>query len=152
MSLFDHLIAGDLPASFVHQDDRCVAFMDISPINRGHVLVVPRASVATLIDLSPDDLAHLWRVAVQVGAAQRAALGSQAQHFLVNDGKAASQSVPHVHIHVIPRHGGDALATVSRMIWHVGGLLMKRRPKENRRAELDAVAAAIAAHMGEVTS
>lgn len=71
MTIFDHLIAGALPASFVHQDERCVAFMDISPITPGHVLVVPRQSVATLDALDAETRAHLWEVARKVGVAQR---------------------------------------------------------------------------------
>lgn len=147
MTIFDHLIAGALPASFVHQDERCVAFMDISPITPGHVLVVPRQSVATLDALDAETRAHLWEVACKVGVAQRQALGSVAQHLLVNDGPGASQSVPHVHIHVIPRYGGDTLRTVTRLIAHVSMLATRRRPREKGRAQLQALAQRIATAM-----
>jgi histidine triad (HIT) family protein len=79
-SIFDHIIAGRLPASFVHRDAHCVAFMDINPVSRGHVLVVPLQSVATLDELDPQTLPRLWEVALRVGRAQRAGLGSLAQH------------------------------------------------------------------------
>ena len=147
MTIFDHIIAGALPASFVHQDEQCVAFMDINPITRGHVLVVPRQSVATLDELDASTRAHLWEVARRVGQAQRQALGSLAQHLLVNDGKGASQTVPHVHIHVIPRYGGDTLRTVTRLIWHISLLAAKRHPRENGRDALEALAQRIAAAM-----
>lgn len=147
MTIFDHLMAGNLPASFVWQDQICVAFLDISPITAGHVLVVPRQSVATLDELDMHTRAHLWEVAGRVGQAQRQALGSVAQHLLVNDGKGASQTVPHVHIHVIPRYGGDTLRTVTRLIWHISLLAAKRRPRENGRDTLDALAQRIAAAM-----
>ena len=133
MTIFDHLIAGALPASFVHQDERCVAFMDISPITPGHVLVVPRQSVATLDALDAEARAHLWEVARKVGVAQRQALGSVAQHLLVNDGPGASQSVPHVHIHVIPRYGGDTLRTVTSACWRRGGGRARRAASSCRR-------------------
>jgi histidine triad (HIT) family protein len=144
-TIFDALIDGRLAASFVHRDEHCVAFMDINPITRGHVLVVPLQSVATLDELDPDVRAHLWEVARAVAAAQRAGLGSKAQHFLVNDGKAASQTVPHVHIHVIPRYGNDTIRTIGRMIWHVSTLTLRRPETKARREQLDALAARIAA-------
>lgn len=137
MTIFDRIIAGQIPASFAYQDAHCVAFMDINPITRGHTLVVPRRSVATLDRLDPALRAHLWEVVQRIGAAQRQGLGSRAQHLLVNDGKAASQSVPHVHIHVIPRYRGDTLRTVGRMIWHVTTLTLPRRETAARRADLD---------------
>ena len=86
-------------------------------------------------------------VARKVGVAQRQALGSVAQHLLVNDGPGASQSVPHVHIHVIPRYGGDTLRTVTRLIAHVSMLATRRRPREKGRAQLQALAQRIATAM-----
>lgn len=147
MTVFDHLIAGRIPASFVHQDAVCVAFMDIRPITRGHVLVVPRTSVATLAELDAGTRAHLLEVAVRIGTAQRRALGSLAQHLLVNDGEDASQTVPHVHIHVIPRYRGDRAVAVARMIWHIAKLALPIRERARERAELDDQARAIAAAM-----
>jgi len=144
MTIFDRIIAGQIPASFVWQDMVCVAFMDIRPISRGHVLVVPRQSVATLEELEASTLAHLWETAVRVGRAQRRALGSAAQHFLVNDGREASQSVPHVHLHVIPRYTGDRYGTVARMIWHIATLAVPPREKLDQRQRLEADARAIA--------
>ncbi len=147
MTVFDQIIAGALPASFVHRDAQCVAFMDINPITRGHVLVVPRRSVPTLDALDAPLRAHLWTVAQRIGQAQRAALGSAAQHLLVNDGKAASQTVPHVHIHVIPRYPGDTVRALSRIVWHITTLTLPRRESARWRSRLDAQAAAIAAAM-----
>jgi histidine triad (HIT) family protein len=146
MTIFDRIIAGQIPASFVWQDALCVVFLDINPMSRGHALVVPRQSVATLEELDAPVLAHLWQTATRIGAAQRHALGSAAQHFLVNDGKDASQSVPHVHIHVIPRYRGDRYATVSRMIWHLATF---GRPSRGERAELRARLDADARAMAE---
>jgi len=140
MTIFDHLIAGRLPASFVHEDEFCVAFMDINPIRRGHVLVVPRVSKPTLAELDPGLSDHLWRIAQRIALAQQRGLGSKAQHFLVNDGRAASQTVPHVHLHVIPRYAGDTLRTLGRMLWHVTTLTVRRRETAARRQRLDQVA------------
>ena len=151
MTIFDRSIAGQLPASFVYQDDLCVAFLDINPMTRGHTLVVPRKSVPTLDLLDAATRAHLFEVVQKVGAAQRRGLGSLAQHLLVNDGKAASQSVPHVHIHVMPRYGGDMLHTVTRMIWHVTRLAIPRRVTSARRGALDRLARQISDAMSAAT-
>jgi len=147
MTVFDRIIAGQLPASFVHQDPACVAFLDINPITRGHVLVVPRRSVATLAELDPATRAQLLETAQRIGLAQQRGLGSRAQHLLVNDGRAASQTVPHVHLHVIPRYGSDTLHTLGRLFWHVTTLTLPRPETAARRRRLDQVAAAIRAGM-----
>lgn len=142
-TIFERIIAGELPASFVHQDERCVAFMDINPITRGHVLVVPRRPVVTLDLLDALSRVHLWETVQRIGRAQRQGLGSRAQHLLVNDGKAASQTVPHVHIHVIPRYGGDTLHTLARLAWHITTITVPRRETPQRRGQLESAAAAI---------
>lgn len=144
---FDHILAGDWPASFVYQDELCCAFMDIRPITKGHVLVIPRTAVDTLEQLSTVEYNHLWEVARRIAAAQRQSLGSLAQHFVVNDGKAASQTVPHVHIHVIPRYRGDSLHTLGKILWHVTTLVLPHRESKASWARLDKVAADIASHM-----
>lgn len=151
-TIFDRIIDGSLRASFVHQDARCVAFMDINPITRGHVLVVPRQSQSRLAALDADCRAHLWDVAHRIALAQQSALGSVAQHFLVNDGRGASQTVPHVHIHVIPRYGGDALRSLGRLVWHVSTLMVPRRETAARRAGLDDLAERIAGSLHGVSA
>ncbi len=139
-TVFDRIIAGTLPASFVYQDERCVAFLDISPVTHGHTLVVPRQSVATLQELDAATRSHLWEVAQRIGQAQQRGLGSLAQHLLINDGKGASQSVPHVHIHVMPRYGKDIVRTVAWIILHVSTLAFPRREDAAKRAKFDATA------------
>ena len=145
MSIFSKIIAGKLPANFVWQDDICVAFMDISPMSRGHVLVVSRQEVATLAELDEATRQHIWEIANRVAVAQQQGLASKAQHFWVNDGKHASQSVPHVHIHVIPRYGRDQLNTMGRVTWHLLTLPLPKRPSKRTRQKLQAQADAIAA-------
>lgn len=147
MTIFDRIITGQLPASFVWQDERCVAFLDINPITRGHALVVPRRSVATLAELERTDREHLWETAHRIGLAQQQGLGSRAQHLLVNDGRGASQTVPHVHIHVILRYGGDTVHTLARLVWHITTITVPRRETPARRAQLERVAAAIRARL-----
>ena len=145
MSIFSKIIAGDLPAHFVWQDDICVAFMDISPMSPGHTLVVPRKEVATLAELDSASRQHIWEVANHIAVAQQQGLASKAQHFWVNDGKHASQSVPHVHIHVIPRYGRDHLQTMSRVTWHLLTLALPKRPGKRARKKFQSQADTIAA-------
>lgn len=147
MTVFAKIIAGELPAHFVHMDERCVAFMDINPMSPGHVLVVPRVVVTTLAELDAGTRQHLVEIAVRVGQAQQQALGSQAQHLLVNDGKGASQTVPHVHVHVIPRYSRDTIRTMAHILWHVTTLAIPRRASVQKMLALGEQAGAIRAAM-----
>ena len=96
-SIFTRIIAGDIPGTFVHRDDRCVVFMSINPLARGHALVVPVAEVEHWVDLSPELSAHLFAVAHRVGRAQKDAFSCERVGLII-----AGYEVPHTHIHVIP--------------------------------------------------
>ncbi len=126
---FCEIIAGQAPASVLHTDQDCVAFMDIHPITPGHVLVVPRLHVGQLTDLEGEQVAHLFRISRRILKAQRAlGWGRTGSHLLVNDGEAANQHVPHVHIHLIPRRRGDGLRSFAGLFLHVTGLFGRRAP------------------------
>jgi histidine triad (HIT) family protein len=106
--VFCDILAGRSPASFVHRDARCAAFMDIRPVNAGHLLVVPTRHAALLGELDADTSAHLMRVAHRLTAALRASgLRCEGVNLLLADGEAAMQEVFHVHLHVFPRFRGD---------------------------------------------
>jgi histidine triad (HIT) family protein len=106
--VFCALIRGDAPATFVHQDDAVVAFMDIRPVQPGHVLVVPRFHAKLLPELDGAVLTRMWAVATDLNRAMRAStLPVEAVSVYVADGEAAGQEVPHAHIHVIPRRERD---------------------------------------------
>src|SRR5439155_6237091 len=94
-------------AAFVMQDDDVVAFLDTRPVFKGHVLVVPRAHVVTLGDLPPASLPKLFAVVQRLSRAVPEALGAQGT-FVANN-NVVSQSVPHLHVHVVPRTKGDGL-------------------------------------------
>lgn len=98
----------------MHADDTVVAFLDRSPLLPGHTLVVPRTHVETLDDLEPRLLAPLFAVVQRVSRAQQKALGAQGTYTAVNT--RVSQSVPHVHVHVVPRRQGDGLFR-SGLVW-----------------------------------
>jgi len=105
--LFCQIVSGDVPASVVLDEPRVVAFLDIRPVFPGHVLVVPRAHHATLLDLPRDQLEPLFGTAQRVAAAVTTGLGAQGTFVAMNN--VVSQSVPHLHVHVVPRTKGDGL-------------------------------------------
>ncbi len=140
--VFCQIVAGELPASAVHRGERCWAFMDVRPIRRGHVLVVPVRHAVHLRELDPETRARLWSLGQRLARAQRASsLPCRGHHFLLNDGRAANQTVPHVHLHVVPRAGGDALGTVFNLARNLAGL------GRARRAALDADADELRRHL-----
>ncbi|MEM6327521.1 MAG: HIT family protein [Bacteroidota bacterium] len=107
-TIFAQILRGDAPATFVYRDDLVSAFMDIQPVNPGHVLVVPNEPAAYLADLPVETGAHLFRVAQRVAEALRASrLRCEGVNLFLADGEAAMQEVFHVHLHVFPRYTGD---------------------------------------------
>jgi histidine triad (HIT) family protein len=106
--IFCEILAGKLPSSIVYQDEICSAFLDIQPVNPGHVLVIPNQHAAYLADLDEETGAHIFRVAQRTAAALRVS-GVQCEgvNFFLADGEAAMQEVFHVHLHVFPRYQGD---------------------------------------------
>jgi histidine triad (HIT) family protein len=105
--LFCGIVAGTVPAHIVLADDLTVAFLDARPVFKGHVLVVPRAHYVTLADLPADLIGPLFIRVQRVSAAVPAAFG--AQGTFVAENNVVSQSVPHLHVHVVPRTKGDGL-------------------------------------------
>ena len=128
------LVAGELEVSFIHEDDRCVSFMDIQPINPGHALVVPRKHAPYLADLDEEDGAQIFRVAQRVARALRkCGVKCEGVNFFLADGVAAGQEVFHVHLHVFPRYSGDRFGLKLPPDYH------QRPPRE----ELNHIAASI---------
>ncbi len=106
--IFCRILAGELPATFVYRDDDCAAFMDIQPVNPGHLLVVPTRHASHLADLDPATGARMMEVAQRLAAALRASeLRCEGVNLFLADGEAAMQEVFHVHLHVFPRFTGD---------------------------------------------
>ncbi|HEV3030128.1 MAG TPA: HIT family protein [Polyangia bacterium] len=105
--VFCAIVAGTRPADVVLREDRVVAFLDAKPLFKGHVLVVPRAHVATLPDLPEADLAPLFGAVARVAHAVEVALNAHGSFVALNN--KVSQSVPHLHVHVVPRRRKDGL-------------------------------------------
>ena len=137
--IFCRILAGELPGSFVYRDDRCAAFMDIQPVNIGHVLIVPVRHAPYLADLDANTAADLMRIAHATAAALRTSgLPCEGVNFFLADGEAAMQEVFHVHLHVFPRFAGDGFGLKFSPEYYT------RRPA---RAQLDHVAAKLATFM-----
>jgi histidine triad (HIT) family protein len=107
--IFCKIVAGELPATIVDEGERAIAFMDIRPASRGHVLVIPRAHAADVHDIDPDDLQAVALMAQDIAARLKAKLGADGVNLLNSSGAAAWQTVFHFHMHVIPRYEGDPL-------------------------------------------
>jgi histidine triad (HIT) family protein len=132
------IVAGREASSQVYQDEHVLAFMDLSPVNPGHTLVVPKQHADGLIDLDIEMGARLWRVGHRIARAlYRTGLRCEGVNVLVADGAAAFQEVFHAHLHVFPRYVGDAFRIDAD--W-----------RQQDRAELDATAATLAHALSDI--
>ena len=105
--VFCAIVEGKIPSHKVYEDESVFAFLDIHPSAPGHTLIIPKAHVARVEDMSREDAGALFRALHGlVGGIQRA-MGAPASTIGINNGRESGQEVPHVHIHVIPRHPGD---------------------------------------------
>lgn len=104
---FCSIVVGSLPAHVVLDDERVLAFLDVRPLFPGHVLVVPKVHVATLTDLPVEAIGPFFERVQRLSAAVPAAMGAKGTFVAMNN--TVSQSVPHLHAHVVPRTKGDGL-------------------------------------------
>jgi histidine triad (HIT) family protein len=103
-TIFTRIIKGEIPSFKVYEDDRVFAFLDIGPLSRGHLLVVPKEEAVTLDKLSDESAAAIGRVLPRLARAVMEATGAPDYNVLQNNGLAAHQAVDHVHFHIIPKH------------------------------------------------
>jgi len=126
--IFCKIVAGEAPASIVHQDDTVIVFLDINPVTPGHLMVMPRAHLPALADIDPQTGGHMFNVAQRMAAALReSGLRCDGINMFYADGEAAFQEVFHAHLHVFPRYEGDGFRLVAD--WE----------SESSRPELEAV-------------
>lgn len=136
--IFCEILRGNSPASFTYQDDTVVAFMDVQPITRGHMLVVPREHAVLMSDVNETVALRTFRVARKLSSVARSTLGASGVNLFVADGETAFQDVPHFHVHVIPRYPKDGFGLTFPAGYN----------QPPQRAELEAIAAAIRAAAG----
>ncbi len=133
--LFCKIVAGEVPAQLVDDDERTVTFMDINPATRGHALVVPRAHARDLLEVEPEELAATVLSAQRIARRMKERLSADGVNLLNSCGAPAWQTVFHFHVHVIPRYTGDPL----------------RLPWTPQSGDPDAIAAAAARLAGPAT-
>jgi histidine triad (HIT) family protein len=114
--VFCAIVAGEAPAIRIHEDDGYLAILDIRPFTRGHTLVLPKRHTADLTDTPPQTLADMVTIGRRIALAARATELADATNIAINDGRAAFQSVPHIHLHVLPRRNGDKLSFAKGML------------------------------------
>ena len=117
-TIFDRIIRGEIPSHKVYEDEHLFAFLDISPLSKGHTLVVPKESKAYLHELSDESAAAIGRALPRLCRAVLKATGATAYNVLQNNGSAAHQAVLHVHFHIIPKFSREGLG----IGWHPSSL------------------------------
>jgi histidine triad (HIT) family protein len=105
--IFCSIVDGEIPARTVHETDEVLAFLDANPLEPGHALVIPKSHHERLDDLPADLAASVWQTVSDLGPRVEFAVGADGMTVAVNDGAAAGQEVPHVHVHLVPRRQGD---------------------------------------------
>jgi histidine triad (HIT) family protein len=130
---FCRILAGEIPGSFVFEDDVAAVFLDLYPVNRGHALVVPKDHSDDLVSCSPEVAGRLFQIAARFARVIVQATGADGFNVWTANGQAAGQEIFHLHLHVLPRFGDDTF----------GLRFPKGYPQAATREELDAMAAEI---------
>jgi len=133
--IFCSIVAGEIPARTVYETDDVLAFLDANPLASGHTLVIPKGHVERVADLDPGASRALFDAVAELTPRVQDAVDADAANVGINDGEAAGQEVPHVHVHLVPRFESDGGAPIHA----VGG----QRPDLSDE-ELDAIAETIA--------
>jgi len=111
--IFCKIVAGEIPAHKLYEDEKTLAFLDIHPVNPGHTLVIPKKHSYNILDIAPEDWAAVAEVARKMAVVLHEALGADGINLGMNNREHAGQVVDHPHVHVMPRHKGDGFA-----LWH----------------------------------
>ena len=127
--MFCAITAGDAPAIRIYEDDNYLAILDIRPFTRGHTLVIPKRHTVDLTDTPPETLAGMAAIGQRIARAARSTELADATNIGINDGRAAFQSVFHIHLHVLPRRDGDKLSVAK-------GMLLRRDPDREATARI----------------
>ncbi|MFY2859332.1 HIT family protein [Mycobacterium sp. THU-M104] len=127
--VFCAIVAAGAPAIRIHEDDDYLAILDIRPVTRGHTLVLPKRHSVDLTDTPPETLAGMATLGQRIARAARATELADATNMAINDGRAAFQSVFHIHLHVLPRRDGDKLSVAK-------GMLLRRDPDRETTGQI----------------
>jgi len=108
-TIFERIVAGEIPSAKVYEDDRVIAFMDAGQVNPGHVIVATKRPYETLMDADPESAAALFAAAHRIALAVERAFRPAGITVLQANRAAGWQTVPHLHLHVLPRHADDGV-------------------------------------------
>jgi histidine triad (HIT) family protein len=114
-NIFAKILRGELPCHKVYEDEKALAFLDIMPRAPGHILVLPKAPARNLLDVKPDDLAHLMQVAQKIAQAQMKVFGAEGITVQQFNESAGGQVVFHLHVHLVPRKTGSPMKPPASM-------------------------------------
>jgi diadenosine tetraphosphate (Ap4A) HIT family hydrolase/RimJ/RimL family protein N-acetyltransferase len=141
--VFCRIVKRELPASFIYEDDKAAAFLDIHPINEGHILVIPKRHEAQFTNLTEDEAAYLFKVGQKIlKAVQESGIKCEGANLFLSDGPIAGQEVMHSHLHITPRFTGDGQ--------RVG--FSHSDPGQYSSSRLDQIAAEISKHVPKMES
>lgn len=107
MCIFCSIINKEIPSSILYEDDQVLAILDISQVTKGHTLVMPKQHVENMLECDDETLSHVMEIAKKLGNHIMEKTGAAGMNILSNIHEAAGQSVPHFHVHLIPRYGED---------------------------------------------
>ena len=133
--IFCKIVSGEIPSVKVYEDDRVLAFMDINPVNEGHLLIIPKAHAATIHEIAEGDFLAVMSATRKLASAVKKALNPDGINLLQLNGKAANQVVPHLHVHIVPRWFGDGL-TISQWEMVAGNMEKIKAVAEKIQGEM----------------
>lgn len=110
--LFCKIANGEIPATRIAESDSALAFLDVMPLTDGHVLVIPREHAGTVEEMSAESAAGVFALAAQLAGPVRRGLDAEGTTIGINDGAVTGQTVPHVHVHIVPRFAGDGAGSI----------------------------------------
>lgn len=113
MTIFSKIIAKEIPATIIYEDDDVLAFLDLAQTTKGHTLVIPKKVSVNFLDVSEQDLQKVMRVAQSLAKQIKENLGAQGINILSNAGEIAGQTVMYFHVHIIPRYSKDDTINIS---------------------------------------
>jgi len=119
--IFCKIVAGEIPCYKIAETDNVLAFLDVMPISRGHLLIIPKNHVELIYDANPEIMAEVMSTAVKISAVAKNILNCDGMNLLLNTEKYAGQIVPHIHLHLIPRYFDDNI----KWQWNQGTLTEK---------------------------
>jgi histidine triad (HIT) family protein len=111
--IFCKIVRGEIPSYKVYEDDKCLAFLDITPVNPGHTLVIPKKHYDNFVDLPDEEAGELIKTIKKIALAVMKGTGAEGFNLNLNNGAVSGQLVGHVHWHIVPRFAGDG-----RELWH----------------------------------